>query len=239
MFCFTPRGRLIALPRGATPIDFAYALHTDIGDTTVGAKINGAIVPLVTPPAVGRRGRDHPRPEPSAASQLGDHRRDRQGALGHPPRRPRARPAARAYALGERMLFSLLERENVSIDDAEAEQLAKSLGYASKRELLVAVGEGKIESEPLALALANIKGIKKPPQESCSTCRCPTRPKAGSRCATADMFRFRVPGGQGTGPERAAGAGAARFFDARGDFARGRRARRPADRHHAAGLHRS
>ena len=48
MFCFTPRGRLIALPRGATPIDFAYALHTDIGDTCVGAKINGAIMPLVT-----------------------------------------------------------------------------------------------------------------------------------------------------------------------------------------------
>ena len=48
VFCFTPKGRLIALPRGATPIDFAYALHTDIGDTTVGAKINGAIMPLVT-----------------------------------------------------------------------------------------------------------------------------------------------------------------------------------------------
>src|SRR5690606_10545007 len=48
VFCFTPRGRLIALPRGATPIDFAYALHTDIGDTCVGAKINGAIMPLVT-----------------------------------------------------------------------------------------------------------------------------------------------------------------------------------------------
>src|SRR6185437_17070788 len=48
VFCFTPKGRLIALPRGATPIDFAYALHTDIGDTTVGAKINGSIMPLVT-----------------------------------------------------------------------------------------------------------------------------------------------------------------------------------------------
>ncbi len=38
VFCFTPKGRLIALPRGATPIDFAYAVHTDIGDTCVGAK---------------------------------------------------------------------------------------------------------------------------------------------------------------------------------------------------------
>ncbi len=48
VFCFTPKGRLIALPRGATPIDFAYAVHTDIGDTTVGAKINGRTMPLMT-----------------------------------------------------------------------------------------------------------------------------------------------------------------------------------------------
>ena len=48
VFCFTPKGRLIALPRGATPIDFAYAVHTDVGDTCVGAKINGRIMPLMT-----------------------------------------------------------------------------------------------------------------------------------------------------------------------------------------------
>jgi GTP pyrophosphokinase len=41
VFCFTPKGRLIALPRGATPIDFAYAVHTDVGNTAVGCKING------------------------------------------------------------------------------------------------------------------------------------------------------------------------------------------------------
>ena len=48
VFCFTPKGRLIALPRGATPIDFAYAVHTEIGDTCVGAKVNGRIMPLMT-----------------------------------------------------------------------------------------------------------------------------------------------------------------------------------------------
>jgi guanosine-3',5'-bis(diphosphate) 3'-pyrophosphohydrolase len=48
VFCFTPKGRLIALPRGATPIDFAYAVHTDVGDTCVGAKVNGRIMPLMT-----------------------------------------------------------------------------------------------------------------------------------------------------------------------------------------------
>jgi GTP pyrophosphokinase len=48
VFCFTPKGRLIALPRGATPIDFAYSVHTDVGNNAVGAKINGRIAPLLS-----------------------------------------------------------------------------------------------------------------------------------------------------------------------------------------------
>ena len=48
IFAFTPKGELIQLPKGATPVDFAYALHTDLGDQTVGAKINGRMVPLRT-----------------------------------------------------------------------------------------------------------------------------------------------------------------------------------------------
>src|ERR1700688_3720832 len=48
VFCFSPKGKLIALPRNATPIDFAYAVHTDVGNTAVGCKINGQIAPLVS-----------------------------------------------------------------------------------------------------------------------------------------------------------------------------------------------
>ena len=49
VFVFTPKGRLITLPRGAMPLDFAYAVHSDVGDTAVGVKVNGELVPLRTP----------------------------------------------------------------------------------------------------------------------------------------------------------------------------------------------
>jgi GTP diphosphokinase / guanosine-3',5'-bis(diphosphate) 3'-diphosphatase len=48
VFCFSPKGALINLPRGSTPVDFAYAVHTRLGDTCVGAKVNGRVVPLRT-----------------------------------------------------------------------------------------------------------------------------------------------------------------------------------------------
>jgi guanosine-3',5'-bis(diphosphate) 3'-pyrophosphohydrolase len=48
VFCFTPKGDLIALPRDATVVDFAYAVHSGVGDTAVGAKVNGRVVPLRT-----------------------------------------------------------------------------------------------------------------------------------------------------------------------------------------------
>jgi guanosine-3',5'-bis(diphosphate) 3'-pyrophosphohydrolase len=198
VFCFTPRGRLIALPRGATPIDFAYALHTDIGDTTVGAKINGAIVPLVTHLQSGDeveiiRDQNHlPPANWETIAATGKARAAIRRAV-------RVAAQQRAYALGEHMLASLLEREGVSLDDDESEQLAKALVHPNKRELLIAVGEGKVEGEELEIALATVKGIKKRKKKPLDL---PTPDKAEGWFALrdTDMFRFRVPGGQRSGP---------------------------------------
>ena len=88
VFCFTPKGRLIALPRGATPIDFAYAVHTDVGNTAVGAKINGRMAPLLHELANGDEVEIVRSDGAVAAGRLGIARRDRQGPGGDPARDP-------------------------------------------------------------------------------------------------------------------------------------------------------
>ena len=68
VFCFTPKGQLIQLPRGATPVDFAYAVHSQVGDGCVGAKVNGRLMPLRYRAAERRPGRDHDHPRRHALS---------------------------------------------------------------------------------------------------------------------------------------------------------------------------
>jgi guanosine-3',5'-bis(diphosphate) 3'-pyrophosphohydrolase len=197
VFCFTPRGRLIALPRGATPIDFAYALHTDIGDTCVGAKINGAIVPLITQLRSGDEVeiiRDQNHLPPSNWENIAATGKARAAIR----RAVRQAAQQRAYALGEHVISVVLEREGANLDDAEARALAEKLGAQSKRELLVAVGEGKIGSEALSTELAAIKGIKRRRHKKMDL---PVADKAEGWFAlrSSDVFRFRVPGGQRAG----------------------------------------
>ncbi|HVW91907.1 MAG TPA: bifunctional (p)ppGpp synthetase/guanosine-3',5'-bis(diphosphate) 3'-pyrophosphohydrolase [Devosia sp.] len=199
VFCFTPKGRLIALPRGATPIDFAYALHTDIGDTCVGAKINGAIMPLVTQLNSGDEVeiiRDQNHLPPSNWESIAATGKARAAIR----RAVRQATQQRAYAMGEHVLSMLLEREGVSLDEAEAKVLAEAMGHAGKRELLVAIGEGKVNSEDLGNELATVKGIRRRRPRKLEL---PVADSSDGWFALREMpmFKFRVPGGQSPGPK--------------------------------------
>ncbi|MDR3471740.1 MAG: bifunctional (p)ppGpp synthetase/guanosine-3',5'-bis(diphosphate) 3'-pyrophosphohydrolase [Devosia sp.] len=198
VFCFTPRGRLIALPRGATPIDFAYALHTEIGDTCVGAKINGSIMPLVTQLRSGDEVeiiRDQNHLPPSNWESIAATGKARAAIR----RAVRQAGQQRAYALGEHVIAMLLDREATTLDDNETKSLAEAMGHQSKRELLIAVGEGKINADDLGNELATVKGIRRRKPRKLDL---PVADSSDGWFAlrATDLFKFRVPGGQSPGP---------------------------------------
>ena len=198
VFCFTPRGRLIALPRGATPIDFAYALHTDIGDTCVGAKINGSIMPLVTQLRSGDEVeiiRDQNHLPPSNWIGIAATGKARAAIR----RAVRQAAQQRAFALGEHILSMALDREGTSLDDTEAKALAERLGQPSKREMLIAVGEGRISQEAFGNELIATKGIKRRKSRS-PDLPAPDKAEGWFALRATDAFRFQVDMSQRSGP---------------------------------------
>jgi GTP diphosphokinase / guanosine-3',5'-bis(diphosphate) 3'-diphosphatase len=107
VYVFTPAGDIMDLPRGATAVDFAYAVHTDVGNTCVAAKIDRRLAPLRTPAAQRPDGGDHHRARRAAQPRLAQLRRHRQGAFQHPclPQEPAPREAE---SLGKRLLDKAL-----------------------------------------------------------------------------------------------------------------------------------
>ncbi|AMN54019.1 GTP pyrophosphokinase [Labrenzia sp. CP4] len=146
VFCFSPKGRLIALPRGATPIDFAYAVHTGIGNTCVGCKINGKIMPLVTELHNGdeveiiRSPAQTPPPAWEAIAVTGKAR----AAI----RRATRESVRKQYgALGEHILKRAFARAEKAYSEDLLEAILDLLHQASVADLLAAVGRGDLSAQ--------------------------------------------------------------------------------------------
>jgi GTP pyrophosphokinase len=154
VYVLTPQGRVVALDRGATPVDFAYALHTDLGHRCRGAKVNGAMVPLNTVLDNGQR------VEIVTAKEGAPSRDWLNPALGYLATH-RARSKVRAWFrqrdVGEQVGLgrSLLEKElkRLGVVDASQEKLAQRLKFGKVDEFLAALGRGDVGQRDLVNAL--------------------------------------------------------------------------------------
>lgn len=152
VYVFTPKGEVIVLPANATPVDFAYSVHTEVGHRTVGAKVNGRLVPLDT------------RLESGETVEIVTSKSDKAG-----PSRdwlafvasPRARAKIKvwfskerreeAIELGKEQLAKVMRKQNLPLQRLMSHEslltLATGLGYSDVSSLYAAVGEGNISAQ--------------------------------------------------------------------------------------------
>ena len=159
VFCFTPKGDVMNLPSGATPVDFAYAIHTEVGHRTIGAKVNGKLVPL-----------DYELRTGDTVDIL------TSKAQGEGPsqdwlrwvKTPRARNKIRQWFSRERredaleegreQLQRLMRKQNVPFKRLATEdalvQLSEEMKFPSLESLYVAIGEGQVSPQSIVARLA-------------------------------------------------------------------------------------
>jgi GTP diphosphokinase / guanosine-3',5'-bis(diphosphate) 3'-diphosphatase len=153
VFCFTPKGKLIALPRRATAIDFAYAVHTDVGNTAVGVKINGQIAPLVSELGNGDEVEiitSKAQIAPPAAWELIVITGKARAAI---RRATRAAVRAQYAGLGRRIVERLFARAKKEYSDEKLQGALPRLARASIEDLMAAVGRGEMKAADVARAM--------------------------------------------------------------------------------------
>lgn len=153
VFCFTPKGKLIALPRHANVIDFAYAVHTDVGNSAVGCKINGKFAPLSSELQNGDEVEvltsEAQSAPPSAWETLAVTGKARAAI------RRATRTAVRdQYAgLGRRIVERLFERAKIEYADDKLKGALPRLARTSIEDVMAAVGRGEIKASNVARAM--------------------------------------------------------------------------------------
>ena len=161
VFVFTPKGQLISLPRGAMPLDFAYAVHSDVGDTAVGVKINGELRPLRTPLTNGdvveviRGAKAVAHPEWQSLSITGRAR----SAIRRHMRMTEKEEFAR---LGRASIDQTFERAGKQRAEVSLRPALERFGVALEEELNEAVGRGRVSpGQVLEVVFPGLKETEK------------------------------------------------------------------------------
>jgi guanosine-3',5'-bis(diphosphate) 3'-pyrophosphohydrolase len=153
VFCFTPKGKLIALPRKATAIDFAYAVHTDVGNIAIGAKINGKIAPLVSELNNGDEVEiltSKAQTAPPAAWESVVITGKARAAI---RRATRAAVRDQYAGLGRRIVERLFVRAKKEYSDEKLQGALPRLARASIEDVMAAVGRGEMKASDVARAM--------------------------------------------------------------------------------------
>ncbi|MET9379733.1 RelA/SpoT family protein [Streptomyces sp. NPDC002928] len=191
VFVFTPKGDVIALPAGATPVDFAYAVHTEVGHRTIGARVNGRLVPLESTLDNG----DLVEVFTSKASGAGPSR-DWLGFV----KSPRARNKIRAWFSKERRdeaieqgkdaIARAMRKQNLPIQRIltgdSLVTLAHEMRYPDISSLYAAIGEGHVAAQNVVQKLVQALGGEEAATEEIDESVPPARGRGRKRRSNAD-----------------------------------------------------
>jgi GTP pyrophosphokinase len=163
IYIMTPQGRVVDLPRGSTPVDFAYRVHTDLGHRCRGAKVDGALVTLNTQLETGQR------VEIVVAKQGGPSRDWLNNALGYLFTH-RARAKARQWfsslaleeTLAEGRAIVVRELQRMGQNSTNLDDLASRMGFAKSDDLFIAIARAELNTRQLQVA---VRGSEMPVEE--------------------------------------------------------------------------
>jgi GTP pyrophosphokinase len=193
VFCFTPKGKLIALPRGATPIDFAYAVHSQVGDTCVGAKINGRMLPLRTQLANG----DQVEIVTSKA-QTPSPTWERFAVTGKAKaairRFIRTRQREQYIQLGKSLLDKAFHEEGYEVTEKGLDGVKANFKQATPEDLVASVGAGLIGAREVLTAV--YPGLKQPRKAGGADVVPISRARSKAAKARADAAGLKKESGQ-------------------------------------------
>ncbi|MBV9504008.1 MAG: bifunctional (p)ppGpp synthetase/guanosine-3',5'-bis(diphosphate) 3'-pyrophosphohydrolase, partial [Acidobacteriia bacterium] len=194
VYTFTPRGKVIVLPRDATPIDFAYAIHSDVGNTCVGGKVNGRIVPLRS----ALRNGDvveimtQPGHQPSKDWLAFVKTARARNKIKH---LINASERAKAIDIGQKYLDKEARRLGVQLSRVKAadlENVAGEYGYSKMEDLYAALGYGKFSARQVLTKVAPGEAKEEPePKPEPKPVSQPENGSAPARSPQSDVIKVR------------------------------------------------